>query len=65
MAQILMKTHVILVTRNIKHSVIEEMHMKPASSIEEALEIAEDITGKESKVIAVPEGPYVIPTLNS
>ncbi|KYH41493.1 MAG: hypothetical protein AYL32_004650 [Candidatus Bathyarchaeota archaeon B26-2] len=65
LAQILMKTHVILVTRNIKHSVIEEMHMKPASSIEEALEIAEDITGKESKVIAVPEGPYVIPTLNS
>ncbi|HDJ04491.1 MAG TPA: hypothetical protein ENF85_00680 [Candidatus Bathyarchaeota archaeon] len=65
LAQILTKRHVILVTKNIKHSVIEEMHMTPASNLEEALEMAEEITGRDSRIIAIPEGPYIIPTLNS
>ena len=65
LAQILTKRHVILVTKNIEHSVIEEMHMTPASNLEEALEMAEEITGRESRIIAIPEGPYIIPILNS
>lgn len=52
-------------TRNIKHSVIEEMHMIPASSPEEAVEEAYRIAGKDSKIIVVPDGPYTIPTLET
>ena len=37
--------------------------MVPASSPEEALEIAGEITGKNEKIIAIPEGPYTMPIL--
>ncbi|MEM3980925.1 MAG: hypothetical protein QXF79_06705, partial [Ignisphaera sp.] len=60
LAQVLLKNKVIVVTRNIKHSVLEEMNLIPASSPEEALEIASKLTPCE-KIIAIPEGPYVIP----
>ena len=63
LARILKNSEVILVTKNIKHSVIEEMHMTPASSPEEAMEEAYRIAGKESKIIVVPEGPYIIPAV--
>jgi nickel-dependent lactate racemase len=61
LARILLNANVILVTKNIKHSVIEEMHMIPASGPEEAIKEAYKIVGKGSKIIVVPEGPYVIP----
>ena len=63
LARILKNSEVILVTKNIKHSVIEEMHMTPASSPEEAMEEAYRVAGKEAKIIVVPEGPYVIPAV--
>jgi nickel-dependent lactate racemase len=63
LAQVLMRASVILVSSNIKDSWVEEMHMIPASSPEEALELADKIAGKEKKVMAIPDGPYVIPTL--
>lgn len=65
LAQILRKANIILVTRNIKHSLIEEMHMIPASSSEEALEQAYRITGRNPKIAVVPEGPYVIPAVEN
>lgn len=60
LAQVLLKNKVVVVTKNIKHSVLEEMNLIPASSPEEALEIAFKLTQYE-KIIAIPEGPYVIP----
>ncbi len=65
LAQILMKANVILVTKNIKHSLIEEMHIFPASSSEEALEQAYRIAGRNSRIAVVPEGPYVIPEVEN
>ncbi|MBS7648755.1 MAG: nickel-dependent lactate racemase [Candidatus Bathyarchaeia archaeon] len=65
LARILKNASVILVTKNIKHSVIEEMHMIPASNPEEAIEEAYRISGKNSKIIAIPEGPYVIPKIEA
>jgi nickel-dependent lactate racemase len=65
LAKILRKANVILVTKNIKHSLIEEMHMIPASNPEEAIEEAYRIAGRNPKVIAVPEGPYVIPAVEN
>ncbi|MBS7635692.1 nickel-dependent lactate racemase [Candidatus Bathyarchaeota archaeon] len=65
LAQILKKTNVILVTKNIKHSLIEEMHMIPSSSSEEALEQAYRIAGRNPRIAVVPEGPYVIPAVEN
>jgi nickel-dependent lactate racemase len=58
--QVLMKNKVIVVTKGVKDSVLEEMNLIPASTIEEALEIARKLTPFE-KIVAIPEGPYVIP----
>jgi len=63
LAQILKNMHVILVTKNIKPSLVEEMHMIPASSPEEAIREAYRIAGKDARVIVVPEGPYIIPKI--
>jgi nickel-dependent lactate racemase len=60
LAQVLLKNRVVVVTRNIKHSVLEEMNLIPASTAEEALEIACKNTPCEH-IIAIPEGPYIIP----
>ena len=63
LAQVLLKNKVIVVTKNVKHSVLEEMNLVPASNPEEAMEIAcRYIECK--RVVAIPEGPYVIPILS-
>ena len=61
LARILKTANVIVVTKNIKHSLIEDMHMTPASNIDEALKLALKNAGSDAKIIAVPDGPYVIP----
>lgn len=60
--QVLLKNRVIVVTKNISHSTLEEMNLTPASDIREAMELACRDTVCE-KIIAIPEGPYVIPSL--
>uniref|UniRef100_A0A7C2VLF2 Nickel-dependent lactate racemase n=1 Tax=Ignisphaera aggregans TaxID=334771 RepID=A0A7C2VLF2_9CREN len=60
LAQVLLKNKVILVTRNIKHEVLEEMNLTHASTFEEAFETACKSTSC-NHIIAIPEGPYVIP----
>ncbi|MEM0027093.1 MAG: nickel-dependent lactate racemase [Ignisphaera sp.] len=60
LVQVLLKNKVIVVTRNISHSVLEEMNLIPSSAPEEAMEIACRLTPCE-KIIAIPEGPYIIP----
>ena len=63
LAWILNNAEVILMTKGVKHSYIEDMMMMPASTPEEALELALKKTGKEAKIAAIPEGPFIIPTL--
>jgi len=62
--QVLAKNRVIAVTRGVRDSVLEEMNIIPASTVDEALEIARRIAPSE-KIIAIPEGPYVIPYVGS
>ena len=58
------KAHVILVTDGVKPSVIREMMMDSASSLEEALDAARRrIQTKKPRIVAIPEGPYVIPRI--
>lgn len=63
LARILRDMKVIIVTRSIKHSIIEEMHMIPTSNPEEAIREAYNIVGRDPKIIVIPEGPYVIPVV--
>ena len=58
--QVLLKNKVIVVTKGVKHSVLEEMNLIPSSTLEEALEVAQRLVTPE-KITAIPEGPYVIP----
>ena len=60
LARIMAKHHVILVTHDCPHSLLEEMHLKAASSMEEALRLAETLTGKDSTISVIPDGVSVI-----
>lgn len=64
LAQVLLKNRVIVVTKWIKHSILEEMNLIPASTFEEALELACRYV-ECKRIVAIPEGPYVIPTFTS
>lgn len=64
LAMILKKAKVIIVTDKANHKIVNEAMMKPASTLEEALDKAKEmIQVKKPKIIAIPEGPYVIPNI--
>ena len=60
LARVLLKCTVIMVTDMCDPGLVEKMHMKHASSMEEALFMAEAITGKESDITVIPDGVGVI-----
>ncbi|KXO14801.1 hypothetical protein HMPREF3189_01524 [Clostridiales bacterium KA00134] len=60
LARILVRHKVIFVTDKENKKLIEEMHMEYASTVEEALERAKEIKGKNAKVAFVPDGVSVI-----
>jgi len=64
LAMILEKAKVIAVTDGAKHKMIREMMMEPASTLEEALDLAREmIPARKPRITAIPEGPYVIPSI--
>jgi len=65
LARVLQRAEVIVVSKGVKDTVIEDMLMTPASTPEEALNLALRKTGKNAKVVAVPEGPFIIPYIGS
>ncbi|GAA0704982.1 nickel-dependent lactate racemase [Paraclostridium ghonii] len=60
LARILEKFTVIMVTDLCDSNMIKNMHMKHASSFDEALKMAFDIKGKNSKIAVIPDGVSVI-----
>ena len=60
--QVLLKSKVVVVSEGVKEKDVEELNMIPASSFDEALEIALRLAGG-NKLVAIPDGPYVIPYL--
>jgi len=48
-----------VVTKNIKHSLVEDKHLIPNSSLEEAPDISFRLVSAESKIIAVKDRSYV------
>lgn len=60
MLRVLMHAHVVYVSE-MDDSTVEEMHMTPARSIDEAIEKAKRILGNQSpKITAIPDGVSVI-----
>ena len=59
LARILLKHEVIMVT-DIQREIVENMHIKWAASIEEAIEMADEMLGNRGKITVIPDGVSVI-----
>jgi len=59
LARILLKYKVIMVT-NASKEIVENMHMKWAANVEEAIEMADKILGNRKKITVIPDGVSVI-----
>ena len=60
LARIQLKHKVIIVSDQCDHKLIEKMHMRAAGSLEEALDMADQLVGKDAKITVVPDGVSVI-----
>ncbi|MBP2641142.1 MAG: putative D-mannonate dehydrogenase [Firmicutes bacterium] len=60
LARIQIRHKIIIVTDQCDHRLIESMHMRAASSLEEAMIMAEELVGKEAKITVIPDGVSVI-----
>lgn len=60
LCRVLDRFTVIMVTQDCDHSLLKSMHLQCASTIQEALEKAFAITGKEAKIAVIPDGVSVI-----
>lgn len=59
-ARILKKHKVIVVTTYLDHDLVRKANMIPASSPDEALEIAYGLKGRDAKVVVIPDGVSVL-----
>jgi len=62
-AEVLNLAHVIVVTQKISKKELSEMGVEHASTIEQALKLAELRIGPNMKILAIPDAPYIIPFL--
>lgn len=60
MRSILKKHPVILVTTYLDHDEVRKANMIPASTPDEALEIAYAMKGKDASVVVIPDGVSVL-----
>jgi len=58
--QVLLKQKVVVFSEGVTEKEVEELNMIPASSFDEALRTALRLAGG-NRVVAIPDGPYVIP----
>lgn len=56
---------VVFVTDGIEPNLLQRCFVTPAQSLEEGIAIALDKQGPNATLVAIPRGPYVIPTLNA
>ncbi|MEA4933230.1 MAG: nickel-dependent lactate racemase [Lawsonibacter sp.] len=59
-ARILKKCNVILVTTYLDHDLVRQANMIPAFSPDEALELAYQMTGRDARVVVIPDGVSVL-----
>jgi len=64
--QILARTqlkHDIYLVSSLDDSIVNDMMMTPVSTIEEGLEKAFSVLGKNAEVVVIPEGPLILPLM--
>ena len=54
------KHKIILVTTNITHELVKKANFIPASTVDEAMDIAYSIKGKDAAVVVIPDGVAVV-----
>lgn len=59
-ARILKKHKVIVVTTFLDHDLLKKANMIPASTLDEALELAYEIKGRDAGVVVIPDGVSVL-----
>lgn len=59
-ARILRKHKIILVTTYLDHQLVRKANMTPASSVDEALEMAFEEKGRDARVVVIPDGVAVL-----
>lgn len=59
-SRILKKHKLILVTTFLDHEMVKKANMIPASTPDEALEIAYKLKGKDAQVVVIPDGVSVL-----
>lgn len=59
-SRILKKHRVIIVTTFLDHELIRKANMIPASSVDEALNMAYEMMGQDAKVVVIPDGVAVL-----
>ncbi|WP_371366340.1 Lactate racemase [Sporomusa rhizae] len=60
LARIQLKHNIIIVTDQCEHQLIENMHMRAAATLDEALAMARQLVAKEAKITVIPDGVSVI-----
>jgi nickel-dependent lactate racemase len=61
LARVLTRCDVICVTDGVEPSIVKDMHMIPAKTMDEALGIAMRMIGRDPEITVVPGGPSTIP----
>ncbi|MEJ6952193.1 nickel-dependent lactate racemase [Natronospora cellulosivora (SeqCode)] len=59
LARVLLDFTVIMVT-DVSREIVEDMHMKYAASLDEAIAMAEEIVGRDRKITVIPDGVAVV-----
>lgn len=63
LARVLSRHTVVMVTRDCPHDKLRDIRLRPAATLEEALEIADFLVGKNAKIAVIPDGVSVISEL--
>lgn len=63
LCHVLERADVYFYSHNIKPGLSKRLLVRPIGSIEEGIESAMDKMGPDTKIVVIPDGPYVIPVL--
>ena len=64
MCRVLRKAEIMFYSDNIDNKILEELMVTPINSVEEGIQKSFKKHGMNAKIIVIPQGPYVIPTIH-
>lgn len=63
-AELLQDNEIILVTNGVPKETLQRLFLRQANSLDEAIRVAKEITGRDSKILVMPEAPETLPVLS-